>query len=161
MEGFGLSRVGFFFKQWAGPVAQGGGADCSRARNGTNFRYRRRTRRVTMTFRRWVHDPELLNFDEIGIWSELKLEIIQEYGSAYTKAFNNPPGLKKYYIDGFSGAGRHVSKRDRAVVEGSPARALNVSPPFDGYYFIDLDPEKTDYLLSVSNYNSSSNGDVK
>ena len=88
-------------------------------------------------------------FDEIGVWSELKLEIIQEYGSAYTKAFNNSPGLKKYYIDGFSGAGRHVSKRNRSVVEGSPARALNVSPPFDGYYFIGLDPEKTDYLRSL------------
>jgi len=26
-------------------------------------------------------------FDEIGIWSELKLEIIEQYGTAYTKAF--------------------------------------------------------------------------
>jgi three-Cys-motif partner protein len=89
------------------------------------------------------------DFDEIGVWSELKLEIIQQYGSAYTKAFNKSPRLKKYYIDGFCGAGRHVSKRDRALVEGSPARALNISPPFDGYYFIDLNPEKTDYLRSL------------
>jgi hypothetical protein len=43
-------------------------------------------------------------FDEIGIWSELKLHIVEEYGSAYMKAFNNSPSLKKYYIDGFSGA---------------------------------------------------------
>ena len=26
-------------------------------------------------------------FDEIGIWSELKLEIVEQYGAAYTKAF--------------------------------------------------------------------------
>ena len=35
------------------------------------------------------------------------------------------------------------------MVEGSPARALKVSPPFDGYYFIDLNRGKTDYLRSI------------
>jgi hypothetical protein len=30
-------------------------------------------------------------------------------------------GLKKYYIDGFGGAGVHVAKRTREQVEGSPA----------------------------------------
>lgn len=44
-------------------------------------------------------------FDEIGYWSELKLEIVEKYGAAYTKAFANFPNLKKYYIDSFSGAG--------------------------------------------------------
>lgn len=83
-----------------------------------------------------------LEFDEIGVWSELKLEIVEQYGSAYTKAFNKSVGLKKYYIDGFSGPGVHVSKKTQAIIEGSPARALNVSPPFDGYYFIDLNPKK-------------------
>jgi len=34
-------------------------------------------------------------FDEIGDWSELKLEIVENYGSAYTKAFANQKGLKK------------------------------------------------------------------
>jgi three-Cys-motif partner protein len=88
-------------------------------------------------------------FDEIGVWSELKLEIVQKYGSAYTKAFKKSTGLKKYYVDGFSGAGVHRSKRTGAPIEGSPTRALKVSPPFDGYYFIDLNPEKTDYLRST------------
>ena len=36
-----------------------------------------------------------------------------------------------------------------AMVEGSPARALKVNPPFDGYYFIDLNEEKADYLRSI------------
>jgi len=88
-------------------------------------------------------------FDEIGFWSELKLEIVEKYGSAYTKAFKRTPSLKKYYIDGFSGPGAHVSKKGRAMIEGSPARALKVSPPFDGYHFIDLDRGKTDYLRSI------------
>jgi three-Cys-motif partner protein len=72
-------------------------------------------------------------FDEIGYWSELKLEIVEKYGSAYTTAFAGRKGkaLKKYYIDAFSGGGIHVSKRTRGQIEGSPARALKVSPPFD------------------------------
>jgi hypothetical protein len=28
-------------------------------------------------------------FDQVGIWSELKLEIVEKYGSAYTGAFAN------------------------------------------------------------------------
>jgi three-Cys-motif partner protein len=88
-------------------------------------------------------------FDEIGYWSELKLEIIEKYGSAYTSAFKGTKGLKKYYIDGFSGAGVHLSKTSKAQVEGSPARALKVSPPFDAFYFIDMNPQKTSYLQKL------------
>ena len=88
-------------------------------------------------------------FDEIGYWSELKLEIVEKYGSAYTKAFANQQGLKKFYIDAFSGAGVHVSKRTGGKIEGSPARALKVSPPFDHFYFIDLDEDKTRHLETL------------
>src|SRR5258708_33316260 len=67
-------------------------------------------------------------FDEIGDWSELKLEIIEKYGAAYTTAFvGRGRALKKYYIDGFSGAGMHLSRRTGQPVDGSPARALKVS----------------------------------
>jgi three-Cys-motif partner protein len=88
-------------------------------------------------------------FDEIGQWSQLKLEIVEQYGAAYTKAFARTPNLKKYYIDGFSGAGVHVVKKTKEQIEGSPARALKITPPFDGYCFIDLDGDKTDYLRSM------------
>jgi three-Cys-motif partner protein len=88
-------------------------------------------------------------FDEIGIWSELKLEIVEQYGAAYTKAFARTQNLKKYYIDGFSGAGMHVAKKTGAQVEGSPARALKVQPPFDWYCFIDLNADKTEYLRGL------------
>lgn len=90
-----------------------------------------------------------LEFDHIGYWSELKLEIVEKYGSAYTKTFGRSPRLKKYYIDGFSGAGVHLSRTTGAQVEGSPARALKVSPPFDGFYFIDMNPKKTSYLKKL------------
>lgn len=89
----------------------------------------------------------VFRFDEVGEWSVLKLDIIEQYGSAYTKAFNvRGRRLSKYYIDGFSGAGVHVVKRTRQQIEGSPARALKIVPPFDGYYFIDLNKDKTAYL---------------
>lgn len=88
-------------------------------------------------------------FDEIGYWSELKLEIVEKYGTAYTTAFGNQKGLKKFYIDAFSGAGVHLSKRTGGQVEGSPARALKVLPPFDHFYFIDMDEDKTKHLATL------------
>ncbi len=85
--------------------------------------------------------------DEIGPWSEIKLEIIEKYGPAYTQAFSSKGrNLRKFYIDGFSGAGLHVSKATKKKIEGSPARALKVAPPFDGCFFIDLNKDKTEYL---------------
>jgi three-Cys-motif partner protein len=85
--------------------------------------------------------------DEIGPWSEIKLEIIEKYGPAYMHAFSGKGRrLRKFYIDGFSGAGLHLSKATKEKIEGSPARALKVVPPFDGLTFIDLDKGKTDYL---------------
>jgi three-Cys-motif partner protein len=86
-------------------------------------------------------------FDEVGKWSILKLDIIEKYGSAYTRAFSGRGHrLKKYYIDGFSGAGLHRAKGTGRQVDGSPTRALRITPPFDGFYFIDLDKNKADHL---------------
>ncbi|HXW24795.1 MAG TPA: three-Cys-motif partner protein TcmP, partial [Xanthobacteraceae bacterium] len=45
--------------------------------------------------------------------------------------------------------GVHVSKRTKEEVEGSPARALRVRPPFDGFYFIDMDADKTAHLKKL------------
>jgi three-Cys-motif partner protein len=89
-------------------------------------------------------------FDEVGKWSIKKLEIIEKYASAYTKVFSKRgQHLKKYYIDGFSGAGLHLEKRTGQRIDGSPTRALKVTPPFDGFYFIDFNKDKTDYLESL------------
>ena len=61
--------------------------------------------------------------------------------------------LKKYYIDAFCGAGVHLSKIAVMPIEGSPARALKTSPPFDGFYFIDLEAKKTSYLQGMCGEN--------
>jgi three-Cys-motif partner protein len=92
---------------------------------------------------------EPFQFDEIGSWSELKLEIVEKYGSAYTSAFTGAHNLKKFYIDGYCGAGIHLSKRTGTQIEGSPARALKVSPPFDGFFFVDMDATRTAYLKNL------------
>ena len=87
-------------------------------------------------------------FDEIGYWSEIKLEIVRDYASAYSRILksNNLPHL---YIDAFSGAGQHISKNTGEFVPGSPLNALNVSPPFKEYHFIDLNAEKVEFLRSL------------
>jgi hypothetical protein len=64
--------------------------------------------------------PAPFKFDEIGDWSELTLEIVEDYGAAYTKAFSNQNGIKQFYIDAFSGAGVHVSKRTQGRSKGVP-----------------------------------------
>jgi three-Cys-motif partner protein len=37
-------------------------------------------------------------------------------------------------------------KRTRKQIDGSPTRALKITPPFDHFYFIDLNKNKADYL---------------
>src|SRR5258708_19154931 len=43
----------------------------------------------------------------------------------------------------------HLSRRTGQPVDGSPARALRESPPFDHFYCIDLNPGKTAYLKTL------------
>ena len=82
--------------------------------------------------------PKLL-FDEVGRWSEIKLEIIKKYASAYSKILSAQRGFQHSYIDGFAGAGVHLSRETRGFIPGSPLNALNVTPPFKHYYLVDLD----------------------
>jgi three-Cys-motif partner protein len=96
-----------------------------------------------------VTDPPPFNFDEVNVWSEIKLEIVEKYGAAYTGAFSRHPRLKKIYVDAFSGAGAHISKSIGSQIDGSPARALKISPPFDGFFFIDMNEKKTAHLKSL------------
>lgn len=89
-------------------------------------------------------------FDEIGYWSEVKLEIIKEYASAYGVAFANRPYLSRLYIDGFAGAGVHISKTTKESVPGSPTNALLVEPPFHEYHFVDLNTGKANNLRQIA-----------
>lgn len=92
-----------------------------------------------------------LKFDEIGYWSEIKLEIIRKYAAAYSTILSaqTSPRLKHIYIDAFAGAGMHLSKATGEFVLGSPLNALQISPPFFEYHFIDLDSSKTQNLRDL------------
>ena len=87
-----------------------------------------------------------LKFDKIGYWSEVKLDVIREYATKYSTILAAQPSLSHVYIDGFSGAGKHVRKQTGEFVVGSPLNALMVDPPFDNYYLIDLDGHKVEHL---------------
>jgi three-Cys-motif partner protein len=87
-------------------------------------------------------------FDEIGEWSQIKLEIIEKFAAAYSRIFGAERQRRFHheYIDAFAGAGLHISKSTGQVVAGSPLRALDVVPPFKAYHFIDLDGDKAALL---------------
>jgi len=91
-----------------------------------------------------------IKLDEIGYWSEVKLDIIKEYAKAYSTILNAKDVIQRHlYIDGFAGAGVHISKRTKEFVLGSPLNALNVEPPFTEFHFIDLDGGKADTLRKL------------
>lgn len=87
-------------------------------------------------------------FDEIGYWSELKLEIVKSYAQAYSTILSaqTKPRFHHVYIDGFSGPGRHLSRTTGDFVAGSPTNALLIEPPFKEYFLIDMDEDKVGYL---------------
>jgi len=98
-----------------------------------------------------MSSPKRLRLDEIGYWSEVKLDIIRRYASAYStilSAQTSPP-FHHVYIDAFAGAGQHVLKDSGATVEGSPLIAVTTQPPFKEYHFIDLNEVKVDNLKTL------------
>lgn len=85
------------------------------------------------------------DFDEIGYWSEVKLAILKEYAHAYSVILTKK-GFQHFYIDGFAGAGLHVSKSTGEWIPGSPLNALQIVPPFRHHYLVDLDGRRTEQL---------------
>lgn len=85
-------------------------------------------------------------FDEIGYWSEVKLEIQKEYAKAYSTILSaqKNPKLTHVYVDAFAGAGVHLTKQTREFVPGSPLNALSVEPAFHEYHLIDIQPERVE-----------------
>lgn len=88
-------------------------------------------------------------FDEIGYWSEVKLDILREYAAVYSRILASKK-LEHLYIDAFAGAGVHKAKVSGALVAGSPSIALTISPPFREYHFIDLNESKVASLEALS-----------
>lgn len=94
----------------------------------------------------------MTTLDQIGYWTEIKLDIIREYAKAYSTILATRKNRSFYhvYIDGFAGAGLHTSRTTGEFIAGSPLNALLVFPPFRKYYFIDLDKKKVKALKEIA-----------
>lgn len=92
------------------------------------------------------------DIDEIGPWSEVKLDIVREYAQAYSRILSGQKKLRLHhvYIDAFAGAGVHLSRSTKEFVPGSPLNALNVRPPFAEYHFIDINQARVGSLQQVA-----------
>ncbi len=96
-----------------------------------------------------------------GRWTERKLQVLTEYLRQYNKALKNQK-FERVYIDAFAGTGyrqqahnpmakfdvfRELEAQDaQRFMKGSTVRALEVSPPFHRYVFIESDPRKVKEL---------------
>ena len=90
-----------------------------------------------------------MDLDVVGYWTELKLQIIKDYAKEYAKILSKHDFIKYYFIDGFAGAGKHISKTTGEVIDGSPAVVLKIQPPFSHYHFIELDDNRTGMLRQL------------
>ena len=89
-----------------------------------------------------------LLFDEVGYWSEIKLEILEKYAKAYSEIMNKR--FYHVYVDAFAGAGKHKSRTSGDMIKGSPSIALDIKPEFREYYFIDIVKERVAELEKIA-----------
>ncbi|MFN9533931.1 MAG: three-Cys-motif partner protein TcmP, partial [Pseudanabaena sp.] len=85
--------------------------------------------------------------DIIGRWSEEKLDLLAQYLEAYSVIMNKQKQTwlrDYYYIDAFSGSVRPRAKDEERYINGSPIRALQTEPKFDGYWFVDVNPQRVE-----------------
>ncbi len=96
-----------------------------------------------------------------GSWTEKKLEILKKYLESYNTVLKKQP-FERVYIDGFAGTGyRQQRKRQckiqglfedleqdepKQFLKGSAKLALEVSPSFHRYIFIESDQNKINEL---------------
>ena len=92
-----------------------------------------------------------LVFDEIGYWSEIKLDIVEQYALQYSRILSSRKNPEFYhiYIDAFAGSGKHISRTKGSSVRGSPQIALDINPPFREYFFIDINGDKVAELNRI------------
>lgn len=85
-----------------------------------------------------------------GDWTKVKIEILVEYAKAYLTIMNRYPQFRTLYFDGFAGTGFIVqgSPEEPEITIGAARRIVEIDEPtsFDGYYFVEKDPEKLEML---------------
>lgn len=91
-------------------------------------------------------------YEKVGPWTEVKHEIIGKYAKVYSTIMTarQNPRFHHVYIDAFAGAGQFISKRTGLLVPGSPQIALDTTPPFRDYHFVDIDAVKIAALEQIA-----------
>jgi len=90
-----------------------------------------------------------MKLDAVGPWTEVKLSVIRDYVAPYSTILKRQGAIREFaYIDGFAGAGQHLSRATGDVVPGSPAIALEHG--FDRYHFVDLDGKRAEHLRQIA-----------
>ncbi len=97
---------------------------------------------------------EFNNINQVGYWSEVKLDIVKKYAKAYSIILAKKKNLSHVYIDGFAGPGVNISKATKDFIPGSPLNALRIKPGFDEYYLVDLNGDKIDRLRKLVGENT-------
>ena len=97
-----------------------------------------------------------------GPWTSRKLDILELYLDAYTTALKRQP-FELIYVDAFAGSGTWNPQSGygqddyddyRELLEGSAPKALAVKDkPFDGFVFIEKDPERAKSLIELRDNN--------
>ena len=90
-------------------------------------------------------------FDELGDWSQIKHDILEQYAHAYTTILRRQTFVRRLlYIDAFAGSGYGVDSETGAQLRGSALRAMQVEPKFDELHFVEQDEQKAAILEQVS-----------
>jgi three-Cys-motif partner protein len=80
-----------------------------------------------------------------GVWTERKLYYVERYAAAFAKAMRRKWD-KLAYIDLLAGPGRCLIRGTNREIDGSPLRAIKISPGFKRFYFSDREKENVDAL---------------
>jgi three-Cys-motif partner protein len=105
-----------------------------------------------------------------GDWTDAKLDVLAKYLKSYTPALDGKPTperpFRKAYIDAFAGTGTRTARESsgasetllfpdlaepepQKLLDGSAKLALQVTPRFDKYIFIERSPERCQQLEAL------------
>jgi len=118
-----------------------------------------------------------------GDWTQAKLDVLEHYLAAYTRALKNKPTaarpFRKAYIDAFAGTGSRAAREPtpsapaetllfpdlaepapQKLLDGSARLALRVEPRFDRYIFIERNRERCAQLEGLKTEFPALAGDI-
>ena len=89
--------------------------------------------------------------DQLGEWSQIKNEILDQYAHAYTRVLKNQQLIERVlYIDAFAGSGYGENGEAGQRVRASAVRALQVAPSFGELHFIESRPDAAAVLEAAT-----------